>query len=309
MGQPEGQRLGLREKGKAQRWRQKETGAGPGGKQAQPRGSSLPSHRRLRGSQAAANSQACKGLTAVSTGRRSEVGKGETAWQGDKGTWRGGAAAFPEGCPARRAPEVTPSLALLHSHLSRQFPIQGWPLGLSPSRATSCASVSSSQNGGDSEGTAFRAASQALGANLLPASTPPLQASVPEGPLPSPAPSAAAPGLCPLPSPLLGVRPPPAGRSSAQQSRQPLQRPVCPLVGALWIPLPARDLSQRKSLAAEAGGGPISASWSATLFIILKEEFGRLVWLWQAVGWAPGVSNPSCPPPCTPPARSWAQGA
>lgn len=211
--------------------------------------------------------------------------------------------------PSLRAPEVTPSLALLHSHLSRQFPIQGWPLGLSPSRATSCASVSSSQNGGDSEATAFRAASQALGANLLPASTPPLQASVPEGPLPSPAPSAAAPGLCPLPSPLLGVRPPPAGRSSAQQSRQPLQRPVCPLVGALWIPLPARDLSQRKSLAAEAGGGPISASWSATLFIILKEEFGRLVWLWQAVGWAPGVSNPSCPPPCTPPARSWAQGA
>lgn len=236
-------------------------------------------------------------------------GEGETTWQGDKGTRRGGAAAFPEGCPARRAPEVTPSLALLHSHLSRQFPIQGWPLGLSPSRATSCASVSSSQNGGDSEGTAFRAASQALGANLLPASTPPLQASVPEAPLPSPAPSAAAPGLCPLPSPLLGVRPPPAGRSSAQQSRQPLQRPVCPLVGALWIPLPARDLSQRKSLAAEAGGGPISASWSATLFIILKEEFGRLVWLWQAVGWAPGVSNPSCPPPCTPPARSWAQGA
>lgn len=55
-------------------------------------------------------------------------------------------------------------------------------------------------------------------------------------------------------------------------------------------PFPARDLSQRKSLAADAGGrGVISASlplpsqppWLATLFIILKEEFGRLAWRWE----------------------------
>lgn len=77
--------------------------------------------------------------------------------------------------------------------------------------------------------------------------------------------------------------------------------------------LPARDLSQRKSLAAEAGGGghfsllplPSQPPWLATVFIILKEEFGPparegrslqlgLAWLWKAglCGLGPRASSP-----------------
>lgn len=43
--------------------------------------------------------------------------------------------------------------------------------------------------------------------------------------------------------------------AAPQWRQQPPQRPIFPLVGAsLDPPLPARDLSQRKSLAVEAGG-------------------------------------------------------
>lgn len=48
---------------------------------------------------------------------------------------------------------------------------------------------------------------------------------------------------------------------------------------------------------------PSQPPWLATLFIILKEEFGRLAWrwevtatraawLWKVVGWGPRVSSP-----------------
>lgn len=190
------------------------------------------------------------------------------------------------GCPAWPAPRATPRSPPSHP---LEFPVQGWGPGLSPSRATSCvitifeASVSSSRNGmmlsvplralrvhvsGGTEASLLTCGLPVSALSCIPVSclsestfsssfSPFLQTSLPNGPLISPL-SQIALDRCPLlPQPLqLDANLPPARGSSAMvEPRAPTEahRPLggCPSDS----PFPARELSQRKPLAAEAGGG------------------------------------------------------
>lgn len=130
-----------------------------------------------------------------------------------------------------------------------------------------------------------------------------------------PSPPTAPPLLSLLLQPLqLDASLPPARGSSAETEPAAPTEAHVPLAGCpSCSPLPARDPSQRKSLAAQAGGGghlslpaaPSQPPWLATLFIILKEEFGRLAWRWEVTatraglaleGWAPNSLDPGSSP-------------